>query len=65
MANLEFYYSLKMGWRPAIWPPTMEYLPLTSVCFLGRGLASAAYNYYSLSTTQKHFDWAVQVLLTY
>ena len=47
MANLEFYYSLKMGWRPAIWPPTTEYLPLTSVCFSGRGLASAAYNYYS------------------
>ena len=26
------------------------------------GLVSAVYNY---STTQKHFDWAVQVLLAY
>ena len=39
-----------MGWRPAIWPPTMKYLLLTSHfsdCFSGRGLASVAYNYYS------------------
>ena len=50
IANLEFYCSLKMGWRPAIWPPTMKYLLLTSHfsdCFSGRGLASVAYNYYS------------------
>ena len=50
-----------MGWQLTIWPPTMKYLPLTSHfsdCFSGRGLAS-------FSTTQKHFDWAVQVLLAY
>ena len=50
IANLEFYYSLKMGWQLTIWLPTMKYLPLTSHfsdCFSGRGLASAAYNYYS------------------
>ena len=50
IAVQEFYCSLKMGWRPAIWPPTIKYLPLTSHfsdCFSGRGLASAAYNYYS------------------
>ena len=50
IANLEFYCSLKMGWWPAIWLPTMKYLPLTSHfsdCLTGRGLASAAYNYYS------------------
>ena len=46
IANLEFYCSLKMGWQPAIWPPTMKYLLLTSHfsdCLSGRGLASAAY----------------------
>ena len=67
-ANLEFYCSLKMGWQLRIWPPTMKYLPLTSHFsdyFSGRGLASAAITTASLSTTQKHFDWAVQVLLAY
>ena len=50
IANLEFYCSLKMGWQPAIWPPTMKYLPPTSHfsdCFSGGGSASAAYKYYS------------------
>ena len=50
IANLEFYCSLKMGWQPTIWLATMKYLPLTSHfsdCFSGRGLAPAAYNYYS------------------
>ena len=50
IANVEFNCSFKMGWQPAIWLPTMKYLPLTSHlsdCFSGRGLASAAYNYYS------------------
>ena len=50
IANLEFYCSLKMGWWPAIWLLTMKYLLLTSHfsdCLSGKGLASAAYNYYS------------------
>ena len=58
-----------MGWQPAIWPPRMKYLSLTShfqTAFQEeiwplRPITTAA----SLSATQKHFDWAVQVLLAY
>ena len=58
-----------MGWQPAIWPPTMKYRPVTSHFQTGfqeevwplLPITTTA----SLSTTQKHFDWAVQVLMAY
>jgi len=55
------FSPVKMCLQPAIWPPTMKYLLLTSHLsdlYSGRGYWLLPITIASLPTAQKHFDWA-------